>query len=85
MPRADKHVRASPLIGVKPADRLEANVSQSFCSGRGGSWPKAAELSDATGRQLSGEHRTCCQLSGNGSLSHSRFRLPRPSQQIQAG
>src|SRR5260221_3191837 len=30
-------------------------------------WPKAAELGDAIGRQLSGVHRTCCQCSRDGS------------------
>jgi hypothetical protein len=31
-------------------------------------WPKAAELSDATGRQQCGVHRTCCQLAATAAL-----------------
>jgi hypothetical protein len=43
----------------------------------GSYWPKAAELGDATVRQLSGEHRTCCQRSRNGSLSPDSYRARR--------
>ena len=49
---------------------LRYQFRRAFESGKNGRyWPKAAELSDVTVRQLSGEHRTCCQPSRNGSLS----------------
>ena len=44
-----------------------ASHDQVWCDASVRGWPKAAELSDATGRQQSGVHRTCCQRSRNGS------------------
>jgi hypothetical protein len=54
-------------IHIHRGDRHSNSFSQPVCTAGVRCWPKAAELGDAIGRQLSRIHRTCCQRSRNGS------------------
>src|SRR5262249_52917823 len=63
----------------------EVDRTRSRTSRKRRSWPKAAELGDAIGRQLSGGHRTCCRRSRDGSPRRTKWIGSRLIEKRQVG